>query len=267
MGAPTGVLWHLLALVTHDFSLVANHAWKDSLSGVLTSLLLFTFQDSTELDSSPTLLPSTLQFKPVASSSTQTASIDAQLPSSLAKTKRTSTVVTADHGDAQDTVKLKFDVIEHLNLGDLLEQTNEVTVHPLFPSTLSDSDNSDSEDSGNGLMEELVRLSRKQHNAAAPEPVSRVEHHSTNTSESAKNEQHDVGVMSGPSVTSTGVSACLDPSTQRKSEETVFLDLRRSVRENPLQVAQQILNSFSYNLITSSENNATLVKLTDFHCM
>ena len=120
-------------------------------------------------------------------------------------------------------------MIEHLNLGDLLERTNEVTVPPLFPSDLSDSGNSDSEDSGNSLMEELVRLSRKQQHAAAPGPVSPIEHHSPRSSENVKNKTHDVGVMSGPSVTSTGVTACLDPPSRTK--DTVFLDLRKLERE------------------------------------
>ena len=122
-------------------------------------------------------------------------------------------------------------MIEHLNLGDLLERTNEVTVPPVFPPSLSDSGNSDSEDSGNSLMEELVRLSRKQQNAAAPEPSSPIEHHSPRSSENVENKTHDVGVMSGPPVASTGVTACLDPSSRLK--DTVFLDLRKLEKETP----------------------------------
>lgn len=202
----------------------------------MIQIILFTFQDSVEfLGSSPILLPSTLPVKSVASSSTQTASADVPLPTSTAKTKHTTSAVTADDTNTQDTVELTFDLIEHLNLGELLERTNEVTLPPLFPPIPSDSENSDSEDSGNSLMEELVRLSRRQQNAAAPEPISPIEHHSAGT-ESVKNKRHDVGVTSGPSVTSTGVTACLDPPTTNKSTHTVFLDLRRLQGETLPQV-------------------------------
>ena len=177
-------------------------------------------------------MPTTLQAKSVASSSTQTTSVGAELPSSLAEDKKaTTTSVSAHHTDPHDTVKLSFDLIEHLNLGDLLERTNEVTVPPVFPASLSDSGNSDSEDSGNSLMEELVRLSKKQQNSAAPEPISPIEHHSPRSSENVKNKTHDVGVMSGPCVASTGVTACLDPSS--RSKDTVFLDLRKLEKETP----------------------------------
>ena len=172
------------------------------------------------------MLPSTLKAKSVTSISTQIASPDTQLPSSL----------TTDYVKSHDTVELRFDLIEHLNLDEFLERTNEVTVPTVFPPILGDSESSDSEDSGNSLMEELLRLSRMQQNAAAPEPKSPIDLHSPGTSGSPKHRTHDIGVMSGPSVTSTGVTASLDPSTPSRSKDTVFLDLRRLEGKTPTQV-------------------------------
>lgn len=110
-----------------------------------------------------------------------------------------------------------------------------MTVLPVFPPILSDSSSDDADDSTN-LMEELARLSRKQQSDAAPEPVSPVDHHASGTSESTKNKKHDIGVMSGPSVSSRGVTACLDPDISKRSKNTVFLDLRRIEEQASLQV-------------------------------
>lgn len=128
-------------------------------------------------------------------------------------------------------------MLEHLNLSDYLERTNEVTVPPVFPPILGDSSSDDADESTN-LMEELVRLSKKQQSDAAPEPVSPVDHHARGNSENVKNKKHDVGVMSGPSVSSRGVTACLDPSIPSRSKNTVFLDLRRLEEQTAPQVIE-----------------------------
>lgn len=214
----------------------------------------FMFQESIDvfLSSSP-MSPSTLQHKSGTSRSIPPTSAGMKLPSSLYKTESaTSSTATVDHADAQDTVKLNFDLIEHLNLGDLLQRTSEVTVAPLFPSILSDSENSDSEDSGNSLMEKLVRLSKKQQNAAAPEPISPMQPHLPSASESIEQETHDVGVMSGPSVTSTGVTTCLDPSTQGRSKGTVFLDLRNLEKESSQVIYLKLYLYFKHLLLSVS---------------
>ena len=181
------------------------------------------------------MLPSTLQTKSVASISTQITYTD-EKPSQISIV--TAPVVkTSNHTIEQETVELRFDLLEHLNLSDYLERTNEVTVPPIFPPILSDSSNDDDDD-GTSLMEELVRLSRKQQSNAAPEPVGPADHHSIGMSEIKKNKKQDVGLMSGPSVSSRGVSASLDPSTPSRSTSTVFLDLRKPDEQNPSQVMQ-----------------------------
>ena len=126
-----------------------------------------------------------------------------------------------------------------MDLSDYLARTSEVTVPPLFPPILNDSGGSDDADNSTNLMEELVRLSRKQLNDAAPAPVSPVDHHAKGTSEKGKtkNKKHNVGVMSGPSVTSKGVTASLDPSGSHGSNTTVFLDLRKQEEQAPPQVS------------------------------
>lgn len=184
------------------------------------------FQDSIEfLGSSPSLLPSTLQTKPVASISTQTTCTDKEL----------SVVKTSNQTIDQETVELRFDLLEHLNLSDYLERTNEVTVPPIFPPILNDSSSDDADD-GISLMEELVRLSRKQKSNAAPEPVGAVDHHARGMPGKKKNKKQDVGVMSSPTVSSRGVTASLDPSTPGRSSNTVFLDLRKQEEQSLPQV-------------------------------
>ena len=128
-----------------------------------------------------------------------------------------------------------------MDLSDYLARTSEVTVPPLFPPILSDSDGSDDADNSTNLMEELVRLSRKQLNDAAPAPVSPVDHHA---SEKRKTKKHNVGVMSGPSVTSKGVTASLDPSVSHGSNTTVFLDLRKQEEQAPPQVSLVYLHVY-----------------------
>lgn len=202
--------------------------------------LACTFQDSIEfLGSSPMLLPSTLPSKSVTSISTQTTSTEDEY-SERQTSKSTAAVnaITSDHAINQETVELRFDLLEHLNLSDYLERTNEVTVPPVFPPFLADSECSDDADDSTSLMEELVRLSRKQQSDAAPEPVNPVDHHAKSSSKNVKNKRHDVGVMSGPSVTSTGVTACLDSSIPSRSKNTVFLDLRKLEEQTPPQVIQ-----------------------------
>ena len=128
-------------------------------------------------------------------------------------------------------MRLDFDLIEHLDLGNLLEHTNEVTIPPLFPATHSDTESCKSEDDNDNLMEELGRLSRKQQNAVAPDPVAPISLHLPDKSESVKNKPQDFGVMTEQSVTSTGVTTCLSSSSSRKSTDTVFLDLRLLAEE------------------------------------
>ena len=155
-------------------------------------------------------------------------------------------VKTSNHTIDQETVELRFDLLEHLNLSDYLERTNEVTVPPIFPPILSDS-SSDDNDDGTSLMEELVRLSRKQQRNAAPEPVIPVDQHARGMPENKNNKKQDVGVMSGPSVSSRGVTASLNPSTPISSTKTVFLDLRRQEEQNLLQVIHRNLCSFFHS--------------------
>ena len=181
------------------------------------------------IDSSPAALPSTLEK--------MTVPTDTDLFSEASKSKGLSPSTLTQDVNNSDKVKLRFELIEHLNLGDFLQRTNEVTVSPVFPPCLSDSDNSDSEGSGNSLMEELKRLSRKQQNDAAPEPNSPIDHLSPHTLESAVHKMHDVSVMSSPSAASVGVTASLDPSTQSRSNDTVFLDLRNLKEDTSSQVA------------------------------
>lgn len=145
--------------------------------------------------------------------------------------------IDLSHEENQETVELSFDLLEHLNLGDYLECANEVTVPPLFPSTLSDSDYSDDADNSTVLMEGLIKLSEKQRNDAAPTPLSPADHHSKGPSERENNMVHSVGVMSSPPVTSKGVTASLDPSVSHRSNNTVFLDLRRQEKQAPPQVS------------------------------
>ena len=182
------------------------------------------------IDSSPATLPSTLAKRTVPA--------DTDLFSEASKSKGISPSTLSQDVNNPDKVELRFDLIEHLNLGDFLQRTNEVTVSPIFPPTLSDSDNSDSEGSGNSLMEELIRLSRKQQNDAAPEPNSPIDHLSPvfHSLESAVHKTHDVSVMSSPSVASVGVTALLDPSAQSRPNDTVFLDLRSLEEDTSSQV-------------------------------
>ena len=144
-------------------------------------------------------------------------------------------VEASNHTTDQETIELRFDLLEHLNLSDYLDRTNEVTVPPVFPPILSDSSSKDADD-GTSLMEELVRLSRKQQSNAAPKPVSPVDHHARGLPENKPGKKHDVGVMSGPSVSSRGVTASLDSSNPCRSTNTVFLDLRRQEEQNQPQV-------------------------------
>ena len=181
------------------------------------------------------MLPSTLQTKSATSSSTHTTNTDDKPAERQIPTSTPSVAKLSDHTNDQETVELRFDLLEHLNLSDYLERTNEVTVPPVFPPILSDR-SSDEADDSTSLMEELVRLSKKQQSDAAPEPVSPVDHHAKGTSENVKNKKHDVGIMSGPSVSSRGVTACLDPSIPSRSKNTVFLDLRRLEEQTPPQV-------------------------------
>ena len=198
--------------------------------------MLCFFQDSIELlGSSPSLLPSTLQLKSVASISTQTTCTDEKPSERQISTGTAPVIKTFNHTVKQETVELRFDLLEHLNLGDYLERTNEVTVPPIFPPILSDSGSDDGDD-GTSLMEELVRLNRKQQSNAAPEPVSPADHNARDVPENKKNKKQDVGVMSGPSVSSKGVTANLDPSTPSRSTSTVFLDLRKQEEQNLTQV-------------------------------
>ena len=181
------------------------------------------------------MLPSTLETKSVASISTQTTCTD-EKPSQIS-ILTAPVVKTSNHTIEQETVELRFDLLEHLNLSDYLERTNEVTVPPIFPPILSDSSSDDADaDDGTSLMDELVRLSRKQQSNAAPEPVSPADNHSIGIPEIKKNKKQDVGLMSGPSVSSRGVSASLDPSTPSRSTSTVFLDLRKQEEQNLPQV-------------------------------
>ena len=180
------------------------------------------------IDSSSAGLPSTLEKLTVPA--------DTDLFSEASKSKGLSPSTLSQDVNNPDKVELRFDLIEHLNLGDFLQRTNEVTVSPVFPPTVSDSDDSDSEGSGNSLMEELIRLSRKQQNDAAPEPNSPIDHLSPHSLESAVHKTHDVSVMSSPSVASVGVTASLDPSTQSRSNDTVFLDLRSLEEDTSSQV-------------------------------
>lgn len=147
----------------------------------------------------------------------------------------TPVVKTSNQTIDQETVELRFDLLEHLNLSDYLEHTNEVTVPPIFPPILSDSSSDDADD-GISLMEELVSLSRKQKSNAAPEPVGPVDHHARGR------KKLDVGVMSGPTVSSRGVTASLDPSTPSRSTNTVFLDLRKQEEQNLPQVIHTNIN-------------------------
>ena len=196
------------------------------------------FQDSIEfLGSSPSLLPSTLQTKSVASTSTQKTCTDEKPSERQISTGTTPVVKTSNHTIEPETVELRFDLLEHLNLSDYLERTNEVTVPPIFPPILSDSGSDDADDS-TSLMEELVRLSRKQQSNAAPEPVGPTDHHARCMPENKKNNKQDVGVMSGPSVSSRGVTASLDSSTPSRSTRTVFLDLRKQEEQNLPQVME-----------------------------
>lgn len=220
------------------------------------------FQDSIEfLGSSPSLLPSTLQSKSVASISTQTTCTDGKCLERQISTSTSPVVKTSNHTIDQETVKLRFDLLEHLNLSDYLERTNEVTVPPVFPPILSDSSSDDADDS-TSLMEELVRLSRKQQGNAAPEPVSPVDHHARGMSENEKNKKHDVGVMSGPSVSSRGVTACLDPSTPSRSTNTVFLDLRRHEEQN----LPQVIHINLCTVFHSSWGRCSGLMETEIHC-
>lgn len=172
----------------------------------------------------------------MASSSTKSLKIGAELPSSLIEAQSPSTYVAAsDGGNAQEIVRLNFDLIEHLDLGNLLERTNEVTIPPVFPATHSDTESCKSEDDNDSLMEELVRLSRKQQNAGAPDSVVPISLHLTDKSESVKDKPQDFGLMTEQSVTSTGVTACLSSSSSRKCTDTVFLDLR-GLAEEALEV-------------------------------
>lgn len=203
--------------------------------------LICIFQDSIEfLGSSPSILPSTLPTKSVTSSSTQTTNSGVKSTEKQTPTSTISVDKLSDRANDQDKVQLRFELLEHLNLGDYLERTNEVTVLPVFPPILSDSSSDDADDS-TSLMEELARLSRKQQNDAAPEPVSPVDHHARGTSESTMNKKYDIGVMSGPSVSSRGVTACLDPVISGRSKNTVFLDLRRIEEQTSVQVIDIIL--------------------------
>lgn len=187
------------------------------------------------------MLPSTLQTKSVASISTQTTCTDEKPSKRQTSTGTAPVVETSNHLIDQETVELRFDLLEHLNLGDYLARTNEVTVPPVFPPILSDSSSDDTDD-GTNLMEELVRLSRKQQSNAAPEPVSPADHHARGLLENKNGKKHDVGVMSGPYVSSRGVTASLDPSTSSRSTNTVFLDLRRQEEQNLTQVIHTNIN-------------------------
>ena len=171
--------------------------------------------------------------------STQTTCTDEKPPQRQISIGTTPVVKTSNHTIEQDTVELRFDLLEHLNLSDYLERTNEVTVPPVFPPILSDSGSEDADaDDGVSLLEELVRLSRKQQSNAAPEPVSPADHHARGMPENKKNKKQDVGVMSGPSASSRGVSTSLDPSAPSRSTSTVFLDLRKQEEQNLPQVMQ-----------------------------
>ena len=204
--------------------------------------LLCIFQDSIEfLGSSPSLLPSTLQTKSVQSISTQTTCTDEEPSDSQTSTGMAPVVKSSNQTIDQETVELRFDLLEHLNLSDYLERTNEVTVPPIFPPILSDSSSDDADD-GISLMEELVRLSRKQQSNAAPEPLSPVDHHARGMPENKKNKKQDVGMMSGPTVSSRGVTASLDPSTPGRSTNTVFLDLRKQEEQSLPQVIHTNIN-------------------------
>lgn len=185
-------------------------------------------QGSIDLRSGSSPLSSfTLQPESVTSSFGKTHTIGANLPTSLTTTPNGSTYKAfTDNVDAKETVKLNLDLIEHLDLSNLLERTNEVTVPPVFPPTLSDAESSEAEDDSSSLMEELVRLSRKQQNAAAPGPGSLISHHLPDISRSIRNKAHDVGVTCGQSVATTDLKDCLSPLSASKSADTVFLDLR-----------------------------------------
>ena len=195
------------------------------------------------------MFPSTFQTKSVASISTQTTYTDEKPSERKISTGPAPVVKTSNHTIDQEIVELRFDLLEHLNLSDYLERTNEVTVSPVFPPILSDSSSDDADD-GTSLMEELVRLSRKQQSNAAPEPVSPVDHHTRGFPENKTLKKHDVGVMSGPSVSSRGVTASLDPPTSSRSTNTVFLDLRRQQEQNLSQVIHtNIICLMPFNLV------------------
>lgn len=160
------------------------------------------------------------------------------LTSSRSRSRSTGTdPIDPSHEYNQETVELSFDLLEHLNLSDYLERTNEVTVPPLSPSTLSDSDFSDNADNSTDLMDELIKLSKKQQNDAAPIPLSPIDHHPKGPAWREKNTVHSVGVMSSPPVPSKGVTASLDSSVSRGSKTTVFLDLRKQEEKAPPQVS------------------------------
>ena len=185
----------------------------------------------------------------MTSSFGKTHTIGANLPTSPTTTPNGSTYKAfTDSVDAKETVKLNLDLIEHLDLSNLLERTNEVTVPPVFPPTLSDSESSEAEDDSSSLMEELVRLSRKQQNAAAPGPGSLISHHLPDISRSIRNKAHDVGVTCGQSVATTDLKDCLSPLSASKSADTVFLDLRELHRRTS-QVTYGCFYSKSYRYI------------------
>ena len=123
-------------------------------------------------------------------------------------------------GSSQQGFALKFDLIEQLHLGHLLENTSEVSVSQVFPPLVGDSELSDIDaritESSDNLMEALVLLSRKQQDDAAPEPDKQFDKYS----------KRIVSTLDQPRKTmraSVGVTAC--PSEAR-SNDTVFLDLR-----------------------------------------